>query len=106
MLSCIYSTFIDAGRKRRVPLEYINDYNKVRTSIVFDNATNISKRAVNELYKKMKSINEDESKSAETLWSVCHSNIYTVSKDKGQTFYKTKKEIEPIIKQLKRKLSE
>ena len=54
----------------------------------------------------MHSKHEDEAKSAETLWSVCHTNIHTVSKEKGQTFYKTKKEIEPIIKHIKRKLNE
>ena len=96
----IYSVYGDKQRKRSVNIIYLPDYDILDDKI--DESRDIIKEAVNELHNLM----IEKQKGAVELWSACHTNIHTVSKDKGQTFYKTKKEIEPIIKQIKRKLNE
>lgn len=65
-----------------------------------------SKQAVNELYKKMNSDDEDDRIIAQLLWDVCQKNIHTVSKENNTSFYNIKKRITPILKDIRRKLDE
>lgn len=65
-----------------------------------------TKQAVNELYKKMQSEQEEERLSAQLLWEVCKSNTHSVSKNNNTSNYQINRRITPILKDLKRKLDE
>ncbi len=73
--------------------------------IIPDNTRHLSRKAVMEVKKKIAG-GEEEGEAASLLWRACHSNIYTVSKEEGTSFYQIRKKIEPIIKKVKRKLNE
>jgi len=118
----IYSVFLNEKKRKKImPIDIdlerlshlqdelvdnqehiFNDFHNVAISHELARASDLARIAVNELHKKI----EDKQKGASELWSVCHSNLHSVSKDTGQTYFKLKKQIEPIIKQLKRKLDE
>lgn len=65
-----------------------------------DKTKHLKHRAVLEVKKQIASGNED----ALLLWRACHSNMYTVSKEENTSFYQIKKKVDPIKKQIKRKL--
>jgi DNA-directed RNA polymerase specialized sigma24 family protein len=120
VVACIYSTFLDGLRKsksrttiRLVGNEYlVQDYDldhEQGAEYKFFEATQAEvtaryrgRRAVSELHKKMSESDE----GANLLWRVIHTNIHTVSKEESTSFYQIKKKIEPIKKQIKRKLDE
>ncbi len=122
VLRTIHSIFLNDKKKKKlqiIDIDYFNnleaefnydaEHNKIITSIYhasvkyeLTRASELSKMAVNELHKKM----AERQDGANELWSVCHSSINRVSKDTGKSYFKLKKQIEPVIKQLKRKLNE
>jgi hypothetical protein len=63
-------------------------------------------KAVSELEKKLNSKQQEEREAAKVLWSVCQSNIHTVSKERDESFYQVKRRITPLLKNIKNKLDE
>jgi len=106
VIRTIYSIHLDAIKKPKLPIVLTPDYLDVKGYIVNEVGRETGKQAVNELNRRMRSKIAEESESAQVLWRACHSNIHTVSKEEGTSFYQIKKKIEPVIKQLKRKLNE
>ena len=122
VLRTIYSIFLNDKKKKKLSIididyfhnleEEFNDspeHKKIihgiyQASVKYElsRASELSRIAVGELHKKM----IDKQEGASELWSVCHSSINRVAKDSGKSFFKLKKQIEPVIKQLKRKLDE
>jgi len=76
---------------------YVSDYSRERI---------LANRAAIELFKKMKSPDEDVRLAAQLLWDVCKSNSHTVSQENNTSRYQINKRIEPILKDIKRKLNE
>lgn len=79
-------------------------WSEYKERLLPDNTIRTQQKAVSELKKKIASGEENE--GANLLWRACHSNIHTVSKEEGTSFYQIKRRITPIIKEIKRKLDE
>lgn len=85
---------------REMHKEYINELKRN------DNKDkNLIREAVNELSKKMNSVNEEDRLAAQLLWDVCNSNSHTVSIKNNTSRYQINRRINPILKELKRKLN-
>jgi hypothetical protein len=100
----IYLEFChDIRDKSKSKLTFIADnqglWSDYKTTLEEDNTRYKVRKAVSELHKI-------KTPEAELLWRACNSNIHTVSKEERTSFYQIKKKIEPVIKQLKRKLNE
>ena len=67
---------------------------------------NLIREAVNELYKKMQSATEEERLSAQLLWDVCKTSVYTASQNNKTSSYQINRRISPILRDIKRKLNE
>jgi len=67
---------------------------------------NLVREAVTELFKKMQSSKEEERLSAQLLWNVCKTNVYTEAQVNNTSRYQINRRISPILKDLKRKLNE
>lgn len=106
VLRTIYSVHLDSIKKPKVPLVFTPDYLEVKGYLINEVGRETGKQAVSELNRRMQSKILEESESAQVLWRACNSNIHTVSKEEGTSFYQIKKKIEPVIKHLKRKLNE
>lgn len=118
VVACIYSTFLDNLRKSKSRRAYVfvenyepsdtkrvstgDEYRLYEASKAEMEARSIARKAVSELHKKM----SEGSEEANLLWRAIHTNIHTVSKEENTSFYQIKKKIEPIKKQIKRKLNE
>ncbi len=121
VLRTIYSIFLNDKKKKKlhiIDIDYfhnlececelpehkkiINEIYQASVKHELNRASELSRIAVGELHRKM----TEKQEGASELWSVCHSSINRVAKDSGKSFFKLKKQIEPVIKQLKRKLDE
>jgi len=67
---------------------------------------NLVREAVNELYRKMQSSKEEERLSAQLLWDVCKTSVYTASQVNKTSSYQINRRISPILRDIKRKLNE
>lgn len=99
----IYITYIRFKTKYSYLADNAGIWSEYKEHLKQDNSRYLAIKATSELHKKMMG---EDSEAAKTLWAVANSNTYKVAQETNRSFYQVKKIIDPIKKQIKRKLDE
>ena len=100
----IYITYLRYKQKYTYLADTVGVWSEYKEYLKEDNTRYLAIKATSELHKKM--LDKEHSEAAKALWAVANSNTYQVSREMKTSFYQVKKIIDPIKKQIKRKLDE
>ena len=100
----IYITYIRFKTKYSYLADNEGVWKEYKEYLKQDNTRYLAIKATSELHKKM--LESENKEAAKVLWAVANSNTHQVSKDLNKSFYQVKKIIDPIKKQITRKLDE